>query len=56
MKTYQYDTVGDIYIRLGEIERLLEVIAGVKTLREYEQENEMRRQCVMMDMEEEDET
>lgn len=43
MKTYQYDTVGDIYNRLGEIERLLEVIAGVKTLTEYHLENEMMR-------------
>ena len=53
MKTYQYDTVGDIYIRLGEIERLLEVIAGVKTLKEYEYENEMMRQCMMEPEEEE---
>lgn len=52
MKTYQYDTVGDIYDRLYEIERLLEVIAGVKTLKEYEQENEVARQCMMMEVEE----
>lgn len=54
MKTYQYDTVGDIYDRLYEIERLLEVIAGVKTLTEYEHENEVARQCVMMETEEEE--
>lgn len=52
MKTYQYDTVGDIYDRLYEIERLLKVIAGVKTLKEYKHENEMMRQCIMMETEE----
>lgn len=52
MKTYQYDTVGDIYNRLGEIERLLEVIAGLKTPAEYKQENEMIHQCVMVEEDE----
>ena len=54
MKTYQYDTAGDICIRLGEIERLLEVIAGVKTLEEYKYENEMMRQLMMMEAEQEE--
>lgn len=43
MKTYQYDTVGDIYNRLFEIERLLEVIAGIESKEDYLKDKRARR-------------
>lgn len=43
MKTYQYDTVGDIYDRLYEIERLLEVIAGIESKEDYLEDKRARR-------------
>lgn len=38
MKTYQYDNTGEILAELGNIRRLLEVIAGVKSLEKYLEE------------------
>ena len=41
MKTYQYDTQGDILHELYKIEKLLKIIAGVDTLDNYMREKEM---------------
>ena len=43
MKTYQYDTTGDILNELRDVKRLLEVIAGVKPLKEYQAEEEWKK-------------
>jgi len=43
MKKYQYDTAGDIYNKLFEIERLLEVIAGIESKEDYLKDKRARR-------------
>jgi hypothetical protein len=41
MKTYQYDTQGDILYELYEIKKLLKIVAGVDSLDDYMREKEM---------------
>lgn len=56
MRKYQYDTEADIYEKLCEIERLLQVVAGLVTKEQYLERLEAQRkyQQLMEDGYEED--
>ena len=51
MRKYQYDTEADIYDKLCDIERLLQVVVGLKSLERYVEEEDMRRNCCMEEKE-----
>ena len=49
MKSYQYDTVGDIYHELLEIKTLLRVVAGIDTIEQYRQAEDYKKELERMD-------